>query len=162
MLKQWPDLKIAVTGQKRLKPVEVYQNLVAAQPEELQAILLLVELVLTLSPSTAGVEHGFSAMKQIKSLKRSRMTASTVSDLMRVGASTTDVKSFNPARAMKMLPFLRKKVKLATGKRTAHQILEEAVTELPEEYPPLLPAPPPDQDCDSEDDTHYGAGVSGN
>ncbi len=172
MLKQWPDLKVAVTGHKKLKPVEVYQNLLAAQPEELQAILLLVELALTLSPSTAGVERGFSAMKQIKSSKRSRMNASTLSDLMRVGASTTDVKSFNPARAIshwvtaaprgrKILQFIRKKVKLATGKRTAHQIPEEAVAELPEEDPPLLPAPPPDHDSDSDDDTHYGAGATG-
>ncbi len=166
ILKQWPALKVAVAGQKCQKPVQVYENLLAARPEDLQAVLLIVQLALTISPSTAGVERGFSAMKFIKNNKRSRMTSSALSDLMRINACDTDVDDFDPQKAIshwvtsakkgrtvlrkqKMKPF-----KVATGKHAPQDNLEGGAAREVNDEEPLLPALPP-PDSDSDDDTNY-------
>ena len=46
--------------------VDVYQDLLLENNEEIQDILVLIQLMVTISPSTATCECGFSAMNREK------------------------------------------------------------------------------------------------
>ena len=46
--------------------VDVYQNLLLENDEEIQDILALIQLMVTISPSTATCECGFPAMNREK------------------------------------------------------------------------------------------------
>ena len=70
-----------------------------AKPEDLRDILLLVEIMMTLSPSTAKLECSFFAMKGTKTHLKSGMHKKTLQMLMRVNDSDVDLKSFDAGPA---------------------------------------------------------------
>ncbi len=165
MMRQWPKLKVAVANQKSLSPVQVYGNLLAAQPTDLDKILRIVSLALTLSPSTAGVERGFSAMNNIKTTTRHGLSNKVLSNLMRINSSKTEVADFDPCPAIShwlaSAKRPRKIVKVPKGpthhgrRRGAADVQEEDTHHDAED--PLLPLPPPDSDSEAGSDNEYMA-----
>ena len=63
---------------------------------ELPNLLKLVDLILSISSSTAECERGFSAMKRIKSSERSLLKLKTLDDLMMIHMNSKDCSLFDP------------------------------------------------------------------
>ena len=70
---QWQELKIYLFNHQAMKPLDIYATLLSSRPDSLKHILVIVELMLSLSPSTAKCERCFSAMNRIKTNLKTRM-----------------------------------------------------------------------------------------
>ena len=71
---EWPAFIASVKARKRTKMAhEILSDLLASDQEGIRNLLILIRIMVTLSPSSASVERGFSQMKALKSAKRSRM-----------------------------------------------------------------------------------------
>ena len=68
---------------------------------EYQNVLLLIDLILSISASTAECERGFRLLKQTKTDFRNQLHDSTCSDLMTVKMHTTDINVFDPVPAIR-------------------------------------------------------------
>ena len=100
ILDQWPMLRTRLSRQKANNPVDVFANLLASKPDDVKDCLVLVDLMMTLSPSTAKCERSFSAMNQLKSNVRTRISQGSLVDLMRVRSSDVSTKEYCPGPAI--------------------------------------------------------------
>ena len=81
-LSEWPQLKVTLaekTTQRKIDPSAVYIDHLRQKPSELENILFLVEIMLTVSPSTAACERGFSALNRIKTNMRCNLGQESLS-----------------------------------------------------------------------------------
>ncbi|XP_015763634.1 PREDICTED: zinc finger protein 862-like [Acropora digitifera] len=149
-LDQWLDLKLLLSqpAQRKLLPHEVYSSLLANKPNNLSHILLVVEIMMVLSASTAVCERSFSAMNRIKTNLKTNMKQETLQDLLLVSTASPDVKEFSPEEAISVWigsgknkrHFVSSDVQHNTADRSA--VTAEAEDAELEERPPLpaLPA----------------------
>jgi len=100
IIEQWPILRACLARQKMNKPLYVFSNLLMSPPDDVKAGLVLAELLLTLSPSTAKCEHGFSTMYQLKNAARTLMNQDTLTTLMRVQCSDRNMVNFSSSAAI--------------------------------------------------------------
>ena len=66
----------------------------ASKPDDVKDCLVLVDLMMTLSPSTAKCQRSFSAMNQLKSNIRTLISQGILVDLMRVPSSDVSTKEY--------------------------------------------------------------------
>ena len=97
---EWLTLKIKCAKMRTSSPIDVYSTLLKSQPEGMQNILSLVELMMSLSVSTAKVERGFSEMNQEKTDKRTRMHQNTLKSLMVINIDGPTCEDFKPDSAV--------------------------------------------------------------
>lgn len=64
--------------QRMNKLIDVFSNLLMSKPDDVKDCLILNDLLVTLSPSTAKCECGFSSMNQLKSNLRTSMGQDTL------------------------------------------------------------------------------------
>ncbi len=81
------------------------ENLLSENPEHLSHIFLLVKLMLTLSPSTAICERGFSCMNWVKTTHRTSLQPETLNDCMQLSINGESVESFCPDKAISFWMF---------------------------------------------------------
>jgi len=67
---------------------------------DLQAILIVVDLLLTLPPTSVACETLFSQMNLVKTKHRSRLTTSCLNDLLIVKLESEPVSEFSPDKAV--------------------------------------------------------------
>ena len=92
---EWPALKAHVVKLRTSSMLDVYRGLVKDPPSHLKNILVLVELMLTVSPSTAQCERGFSSMNKIKTSQRNSLTQTTLQDLMTICIDGPSLEEFD-------------------------------------------------------------------
>ena len=167
---EWPAFIASVKARKRTKTAqEILSDLLASDQEGIRNLLILIRIMVTLSPSSASVERGFSQMKALKSAKRSRMQNSTLSALMRINHMKQGMKEFDPLPAVRKWLTARKRsrrMKIQAAKlplriefqqaaatateasgqdlAVASQSTEVATPQLPADDIPLLPDMPAD------------------
>ena len=95
-VKEWQELKSFLATQRALKPNDVYASLLARNQNDLNNVLVLVKIMITISPTTATCERSFSAMNRLKT----RMQQETLSNLLRVKDQDTVLKEFDPDSAI--------------------------------------------------------------
>jgi hypothetical protein len=128
---QWLDLKQRLNNQRHLPPMEVYQSLLQSRPEGLKCVLLLVEIMLTLSPSTAKIERSFSAMKGTKTVLKSKMNQDTLQMLMRISDSDETLSTFEAGPVIeKWLSVTQRKVSVVKDNVSS---FSDKVPSIPEE-----------------------------
>ncbi len=66
----------------------------------MNVIMVLLVILMTINPSTSGVERGFSAMNLIKHKLRAKMTNDTLSSLMRINHHKEDITECDPEPAI--------------------------------------------------------------
>ena len=93
-------LRTRLSRQKANNPVDVFANLLASKPNDVKDCLVLVDLMMTLSPSTAKCERSFSATNQLKSNVRTRISQERLVDLTRVCSSDVSTKEYCPGPAI--------------------------------------------------------------
>ena len=98
---EWPDLKIwmsAHRGSSHL--VDLYGDLIRENPQHLSHILVLVQLLLTISPSTASCERGFSCMNRVKNSQRTCLKNDILNYLMQLSSNGCEVSEYSPDKAV--------------------------------------------------------------
>ena len=79
---QWQTLKVQVSMQRKYHPLAVYSSILQRQEESLMHISTLLNLLLTVSPSTTSCERVFSQMNLIKTSLRTRLTQENLQNQM--------------------------------------------------------------------------------
>ena len=92
----WRAFKIHVDQLRTTSPKEVFKNLLLAPPQSLKCILPLLEIMLTISMSTAIVERGFSHMNIIIGVTRTRLGSETLNDLMEIQINGPSSSEYEP------------------------------------------------------------------
>lgn len=81
---EWVALKTYVVHFRGLPLLQAYGDLLRDHPAQFQNILVLVDLMLTLSPSTSECECQFSAMNRIKTSLRNQLSNDSLQALMKI------------------------------------------------------------------------------
>ena len=74
-MRNWPSLRETIRQLKTplRKDIEVFTDILLQNEEEFKALLPILEIMLTISVSTASCERGFSAMNRQKTSLRTRL-----------------------------------------------------------------------------------------
>ena len=177
---EWPAFTASVKARKRTKTAhEILSDMLGSNPEDICNLLILVRIMVTLSPSSASVERGFSQMKALKSVRRSRMHNSTLSALMRINHMRQSLHEFDPLPAVRKWLTARKRnrrVKTQAAKLAVRTEIQQATATATEASGPDLavaplnteattPQPPdvpllPDMPADAATTTNYDSDSS--
>lgn len=93
---EWVALKTYIGHFQGRPLLQVYGDLLREHPARFQNILVLVDLMLTLSPSTAECERQFSSMKRIKTALRNRLSNESLQALMKINCDGPADVDFDP------------------------------------------------------------------
>ena len=69
-------------------------------PESFKKFMALIEIMMTISMSTAVVERGFSHMNIVKSSTRTLLGDDTLNNLLEIKLNGESIKEFNPDEAI--------------------------------------------------------------
>ena len=100
---EWFDLKLYMTRNLQTYPTvaEGYERMLkSADTQHLQNIKVLVKIMLSISPTTAECERGFSKMNIIKSEKRTSMQYDSLASLIRIGCDGPTMEDFQAVPAV--------------------------------------------------------------
>ena len=87
---------------KRKDIPKIKWSTIWALDEELAPnFLRIVDLLLTLPAHSADCEHGFSHLKQVKTVHRSKLRGDRVTDILTIRLETPDVEQFDTIPAVK-------------------------------------------------------------
>ena len=102
IISMWPALRTRLVRQKAISPNDVFSNgnLLASRPHDVKACLILLDLMLTSTPSTAKCDPGFSVMNHLKCNLRTTLVQHTLSDLMQARSSDHAKKGYRPNSAI--------------------------------------------------------------
>ncbi|XP_067656447.1 zinc finger protein 862-like [Haliotis asinina] len=97
---EWQTLKVQVSMQRKSHPLAVYTSILQRQEESVKHILVLLNMLVTVSPSTAACERLFSNMNFVKNSFRTRLTQQNLQNQMRIIVSDTQLEDFDPLQAV--------------------------------------------------------------
>ena len=93
----WIDLKVYVGRYINRPVVDAYESIMGNQDvDHLKHILPLVSIMLTISPTTAECERGFSQMNQVKTQLRTSLNQETISSLLRIKIDGPTLANYTP------------------------------------------------------------------
>ena len=109
---EWLDLKLYMTRRRHETVLKGYENMLGSpDSNHIKNISLLVQIMLTISPSTAECERGFSQMNLIKTERRTRLQYESLASLVRINIDGPSLMEFDPK------PAISKWLKDSRGKR---------------------------------------------
>ena len=74
----WSALRTRLVRQKAISPNDVFSNLLPSRSHDLKDCLIVLDLMLTSTLSTAKCKPGFSAMNHLKCNLRTTLTQNTL------------------------------------------------------------------------------------
>ena len=102
--RQWPKLRALIFDNKDKKPFSFYCSLLKAfyegELDDLGAILFIVEIMVVVSLSTAGVERGWSTYNLIVTVLRNKMLETTKEKLMHISSASASVCDFDASKVL--------------------------------------------------------------
>lgn len=93
---EWQTLKVQASMQKNCHPLAVYVSILQRKEDSVQHISALLQVLLTISPSTAACERLFSQMNLVKSPLRTRLSQENLQSQMRIVISGPVFSKFDP------------------------------------------------------------------
>ena len=100
VVKEFTSFKVHVTKLRTSSPKIVFRDLLLMPPESCKNFMALVEIMMTISTSTAVVERGFSHMNIVKSSTRTLLGNDTLNNLLEIKLNGESIKEFNPDEAI--------------------------------------------------------------
>ena len=94
--RQWPLFRTRVHKHRTDKVYDVYVDLLKENEKDIDAMLILLTLMMTISSSTCQCERGFSCMNQVKTKDKISMTNKTLNGIMEIAVNGPDIADFNP------------------------------------------------------------------
>ena len=95
-----PALRTRLVRQGPISPNDVFSNLLASRPHDAKDSLILLDLMLTSTPTAAKCKPGLSAMNHLKCHFRTTLGQNTLSDLMQMRSSDHPIKAYRPNSAI--------------------------------------------------------------
>ncbi|XP_063609950.1 zinc finger protein 862-like [Penaeus indicus] len=95
-LEEWLPFKLHVSKMRTSTQLEVFADMLLSKPTKFINILHIVEIMMAISVSTAGVERGFSNMNIEKNSKRTQMNQNTLNAVMEININGPPLSEFNP------------------------------------------------------------------
>ena len=99
--RQWVLFRNKVSPFRKEKLIDVYADLLNENDSDLKGMLVLLEIMMTISSSTAACERGFSCMNNQKTTLRTTLAHSTLDDIMRICIDGPTLREFNAERHVK-------------------------------------------------------------
>ena len=75
---------------------DLYGETLREKDDELENIDILIKLMMTISPSTAACERGFSSMNREEIKSRCNLAQQTLEDMMHINIDGPSLKDYNP------------------------------------------------------------------
>ena len=94
--REFPAFKIYAVKLRSSKPDMFYRHILKEKPESFKNFLCLIEIMMTISLSTAVVERGFSHMNLVKSSTRTLLGNEVLNNLLEVKLNGTSTNDFDP------------------------------------------------------------------
>ena len=96
-IRHWPIFRSHLTKLRHEDFYNVYTDLMKENDTDMKGmLLLLLEIMMTYSASTAACERGFSSMNRQKTYLRTSMTEQTLNDVMRICVDGGTLQTFDP------------------------------------------------------------------
>ena len=89
-----------MTKLRTSSPKIVFRDMLLMPPESCKKFMALIEIMMTISMSTAVVERGFSHMNIVKSSTRTLLGNDTLNNLLEIKLNGESIKEFNPDEAI--------------------------------------------------------------
>ena len=80
------------------KIIDVYVDMLKENDRDVSGMLLLLQIMMTVSSSTAACERGFSCMNRQKSKLRTHLSHQSLDDIMRINIDGDSMENFKPRR----------------------------------------------------------------
>ena len=109
MPQEWPFLRSCFTHIRTQPIVDVYWDLLLENYEEIHNIIVLIQLMATISPSIAACEHGFSAMNREKTSLRTSLKDDRLEDILQICINGESIEKFDGRRSLEMWLSMAKK-----------------------------------------------------
>ena len=102
-LDQWLDLKLFIARNTDRPLLEAYESILSPSnsTDHISCLFPLINIMLTLSPTTAECERGFSLMNGLKTQNRTLMKQDTLGSLMRIEIDGPEFEHFNSAEGLR-------------------------------------------------------------
>ena len=97
---EFSSFKVYVSKLRSSEPRAVFKEMLLQPPKNCKNFMPLVQIMLTISMSTAVVERGFSHMNIVKSSTCTLLGNDTLNNLLEVKLNGPSVKEFNPDEAI--------------------------------------------------------------
>ena len=153
---EWSDLKIWMRAHRgRSHLLDLYSDLVRENPEHLSNILVLVQLLLTLSPSTASCERGFSCMNRVKNSQRTCLQNDVLNDLIQLSADGCEVNEYSPDKALEYWYFSAKGTRHLDHKTPKRKATKQNKEEESQEVFEVDSSSPSEEDTSEEEDNLF-------
>ncbi|XP_070550348.1 zinc finger protein 862-like [Ptychodera flava] len=98
--REWLFLKMYIRPLRSNDLLDVYSGLLRLKPNTMLHILKVIEFVLTISPSTASCERGFSNMNNVKTSLRTSLTQQALADQLHIVCEGPSLADFNADKAV--------------------------------------------------------------
>ena len=89
---------VSATKFRADKIIDVYVDMLKENDAVITGMLLLLQIMMTVSSSTAACEHGFSCMNRQMSKLRTHLSHKSLDDIMRINIDGDSMKNFKPRR----------------------------------------------------------------
>ncbi|XP_062616845.1 zinc finger protein 862-like [Saccostrea cucullata] len=102
VLSQWSLLKAKVRHLRHVSLVDIYSSVIAEdrQSKHLPVICKVIEVMMTLSPSTASCERGFSTQNIVKTNRRTKLTQNNLRNQLLLMLEGPDLKDFRAEKSI--------------------------------------------------------------
>ena len=104
IIDEWLDLKMYISRNLHRAVIDAYETFVglmnSAEVQHMKHIMILILIMLTISPTTAECERGFSSVNNIKTTARTSMKQEALSSLVRIKVDGPDLMEYNPTESI--------------------------------------------------------------
>lgn len=102
---QWLNLKLTVNRVKTQSVLGTYEHVMglpedSEEHQKIKSILPIINIMLSISPTTAECERGFSTMNMIKTQGRTSMSQSTLQSLVRINVDGPKMENFSATKSI--------------------------------------------------------------
>ena len=112
MPQEWPFLRNRIMHIHDQPIVDVHQDLLLENDEDIQNILVLIQIMATISPSTAACKCGFSAMNREKTTLHTSLKDDRLENILQICINDESLEKFHSRRSLEMWLLMAKKCHL--------------------------------------------------
>ena len=99
-IRQWPLFRSRVSKLKGEKVYDVYVEILDENEYDIEYILILLSIMMTISCSTRECARGFSCMNRQNTNKKISMSNDTLNNVMLISVNGPDISKFDVVRAV--------------------------------------------------------------
>ena len=99
-VRQWPLFRARVSRQRTEKVCDVYVDMLTENKHDMDCILTLLAIMMTINSSTCQCERGFSCMNKQKTNEKTSISNNSLNNIMSIAVNGPDLVDFDASRAV--------------------------------------------------------------